>query len=150
MLETQKIWPPSSAGLGTEKIKKTYRSDRNLADSIETRSIEEKLSDESDSCESSMEPLRPLTYGERVHLDLSITVTLKEDWKSEIRTEGKHLALPITLRTSEPESIIWIAVGLRPVSLPEDPLGDKPRMRRNPISGFPVVFKDLEATAMAQ
>ena len=79
-----------------------------------------------------------------------VPVTLKEDWKSEIRTEGKHLALPVTLKTTEPESVISLAVGLRYVSVPGDPSGDKSRMRRNPISGFPVVFKDLEAKVMAQ
>ena len=79
-----------------------------------------------------------------------VPVILKEDWKSDIRTEGKHLALPVTLKTSEPESVISLAVGLRYVSVPGDPSGDKSRVRRNPISGFPVVFKDLEAKVMAQ
>ena len=317
VLETQKIWPPSSAGLGSDKIRKPYTSDRNPADSIETRSIEEKLSDESDTGESNMEPLKPLTYGGHVHLDVLVSVgtgeqqridtypsafevgglkeaylafikamdteaswkefkakttydsrhhyrlnipmtgpyvrlddwsqmerleesvrecygtsierlnvlqdvasrltasllffqpdapsmarlqprdrfrrihgqiwcrlardtpslktlverisgfwiqednprigpspyvavTLKEDWKSEIRTEGKHLALPVMLRTTEPEAVISLAVGLKYVSVPGDPVGDKSRMRRNPISGFPVIFRDLEAKAMAQ
>lgn len=315
--EIQKIWPPSSASLGPDKIKKSYTSDRNLAHSIEALSIEENSSDEGDSGESSMESLKPLRYGGHVHLDVLVSVgtgeqqridtypsafevgglkeaylsfikamdteaswnefkakttydtrrhyrlnipiigkyvrlddwsqmqrleesvhqcyrtsidrlnvlqdvafrvtasllffeptapstarlkprdgfrqihgqiwcrlardtsslrtlverisgfqieehnprigsssyvavAVKEDWKSEIRTEGKHLALPVRLRTSEPESVISLAVSLSKVSIPEDPLGDRLRVRTIPISGFPVVFKDLEAKTMAQ
>lgn len=79
-----------------------------------------------------------------------VAVTLKDDWKSEIRTEGKHLALPITLKTTERESVITLAVCLRDVSFPGDLLSDNARMRMFPISGFPVVFKDVEAELMAQ
>ena len=317
VLETQKIWPPSSAGPRSDTIKKPHTSNRYLADSIETRSIEEKLSDESDTGDSSIEPLKPLGYGGHVHLDTLVSVgtgeqqridtypsafevgglkeaylafikamdteaswkefkdkttynnrrhyrlnipitgpyvrlddwsqmqrleesvrecyctsierlnvlqdvasrltssllffqpdapsmarlqprdrfrrihgqiwcrlarntpslkalveritgfwiqednpgigripyvavSLKEDWKSEIRTEGKHLTLPVTLRTTEPESVISLAVGLSSVSVPGDPVNDRSRVRRHPISGFPVVFKDLEAKVMAQ
>ena len=315
--ETQKIWLPSSAGLESHKIKKPYTSDRKFANSIETRSIEEELSDESDTGESAIETIKPVAYGGHVHLDVLVSVgtgeqqridtypsafevgglkeaylafikamdteaswkefkakttydsrrhyrlnipikgpyvrlddwsqmqrleetvrecyctsierlntlqdvasrltssllffqpdapgmarlqprdrfrrihgqiwcrlardtpplkalverisgfwiqednprvgpstyvavTLKDDWKSEIRTEGKHLALPVTLKTTEPDSVISLSVGLSYVSVPGDPMGDKSRMRRHPISGFPVVFKDLEAKVMAQ
>lgn len=314
VLETQKIWPPSSAGLGSDKIKKHHTSDRNPTDSSETLSIEEESSDDSDLGDSNIEPS---TYGGNVHLDtlvsigtgeqkrsdsypsafevgglkqaylsfikamdteaswdefkgkttydtrrhsrLNIPITgkyvrlddwsqmqrleesvrecystsidrlnalqdvasrltasllffepdapgsarlqppdrfrripgqiwcrlardtsslralidrisgfwirednprfgssrydavaLKDDWKSEIRTEAKHLALPITLRTTEPESVITLAVSLRDVSVLGDPLSDNARVRRFPISGFPIVFKDVEAKVMAQ
>ena len=314
MSETHKIWPPSSAGLSSNRAKKPYTSNRNLADSMENLSIEEEWSDEGDLGESSMESS---TYGGNVHLDTLISigtgeqkrsdtypsafevgglkeaylsfikamdtetswnefkgkitydarrhyrlnipitgkyvrlddwsqmqrleecvrecysksinrlnalqdvasrltasllffepdapslarlqppdrfrripghiwcrlardtsslkalsdrisgfwirednprvgpsnyvaVTLKDDWKSEIRTEGKHLSLPITLRTTEPESVITLAVCLRDVSCPGDPLSDNARVRTFSISGFPAVFKDIEAKAMAQ
>ena len=79
-----------------------------------------------------------------------VAVTPKVDWKSEIRTEGQHLALPVTLRTTEQESVISLGVSLKDVSVPEDPLGAKGRVRKFPISGFPVVFKELEAKIRAQ
>ena len=313
MSETHKIWPPSSAGFSSDRIKKPYPSDRDLADSTETLSIEEGSSDECDLGESSIESSM---YGANVHLDALISigtgeqkrsdtypsafkigglkeaylsfikamdtetswnefkdkrtydtsrhyrlniptveyvrlddwsqmrkleesvrdcysksverlnalqdvasrltasllffepdapglarlqppdrfrripghiwcrlardtsslralidrisgfcireeiarvgpsryvaVALKDDWKSEIRTEGKHLALPITLKTTERESVITLAVCLRDVSFPGDPLSDNARMRMFPISGFPVVFKDVEVKIMAQ
>ncbi len=314
MSETHKIWPQSSAGFRSDRIKKPYPSDRNLADSMETFSIEEECSDECELGESSMESS---TYGANIHLDALISigtgeqkrsdsypnafkigglkeaylsfikamdtetswtefksktaydtrrhyrlnipitgdyvplddwsqmrkleesvrecynksadrlnalqdvasrltasllffepdapgsaplqppdrfhrihgqiwcrlardtsslkslvdritgfwileknarvgpshyvaVTLKDNWKSEIRTEGKHLALPITLKTTEPESEITLAVGLRDVSFRGDLSNDKARLRTFPISGFPVVFKDVEAKVLAQ
>ena len=315
--EIQKIWPPSSAGLGFLRSNKPYTNDKNLAGSMETHSIEDKVSDESDSDEGSIQAFKPLTYSGHVHLDVLVSVgtgeqqridaypsafevgglkqaylafikamdteaswnefkakttydsrrhhrlnfpitgkyvplddwsqmqrleesvrecygksierlsvlqdvasrltasllffepdapsmnrlqprdrfrrihgqiwcrlarktsplralverissfwikednprigpsphvavTLREDWKAEIRTKGKHLALPVTLKTTEPESVISIAVNLKSVTVSGDPLGDKSRERRVPISGFPVVFKDLEAKVMAQ
>ena len=315
--ETQKIWPPSIAGLRSDRTKKPYTGDRNPADSIENRNIEENSSEESDISESSLESLKPLTYSGHVHLDVLVSVgtgeqqridsypsafevgglkeaylsfikamdteaswnefkakttydkrrhyrlnipingnyvrlddwsqmqklqdsvhecystsvdrlnilqdvasrltasllffeptapsmarlqprdrfrriqgqiwcrlardtsslralverisgfwiqeanprgpspyvevTLKDDWKSEIRTEGKHLALPVTLKTTEPESVISLAVSLRDVCVPGDPLlGDRVRVRKIPISGFPVVYKDLEAKITPQ
>ena len=78
-----------------------------------------------------------------------VPITLKEGWKSEIRTEGRHLALPITLKTTEPESVLTLAVSLRDVSVPGDPLGHNEKVRRFPISGFPVKFKDIKAKIVA-
>ena len=80
----------------------------------------------------------------------SVPVTLKDDWRSEIRTEGQHLALPVTLKTTEPESVISLGVSLRDANVPEDPSGVKYRVRKFPISGFPTGFKDLEAKVTAQ
>ena len=78
-----------------------------------------------------------------------VPVALKDDWKSDIRTQGKHLALPITIKTTNTDSVIVLAVRLRDVSIPGDPTGHNPREGRFPISGFPVVFKDLEEKLMA-
>ena len=47
-----------------------------------------------------------------------VAVTLKVDWKSDIKTEGQHLALPVTLKMTEPESVISICVSLKDVSVP--------------------------------
>ncbi|KAL9044870.1 MAG: hypothetical protein Q9214_002025 [Letrouitia sp. 1 TL-2023] len=86
----------------------------------------------------------------RIRASPYVPVTLKDDWKSEIRTKGKHLALPITLKTTEPESTITLAVSLRDVSIPGDPLSETTKSRMFPISGFPVVFKDVEAKMKAE
>jgi hypothetical protein len=79
-----------------------------------------------------------------------IPVMLKDGWKSEIRTEGKHFSLPITIKTMEPDSTVLLAVRLKDVSTFESASGNHPKERTNPISGFPIVFKDLETMASAQ
>ena len=79
-----------------------------------------------------------------------VTLTLREGWKSEIRTEGKHLALPITIRTMDPDSRVSVAVTLEEY---EDWSGDlirSPKETTVPISGFPISFTELRSIATAQ
>ena len=78
-----------------------------------------------------------------------VPVALKDDWKSDINTQGKHLALPITIKTTNADSVMELAVRLRDVSIPGDPTNHNPREGRFSISGFPAVFKDLEEKLMA-
>ena len=80
----------------------------------------------------------------------SVPVVLKDGWKSEIRTQGKHFSIPIIIKTMEPDSIITLSVRLKDVDSLDDPQSIRPRERTFPISGFPIVFKDLEAAITAQ
>ena len=79
----------------------------------------------------------------------SVPVALEDDWKSDIKTQGKHLALPITVNITNADSVIVLAVTLRDVSIPGDPTSHNPREGRFPISSFPAFLKDLEEKLMA-
>ena len=68
----------------------------------------------------------------------------EDGWKSEIRTQGQHLVVPITIKTTELDSAISVAVKLKDARMQKDK-GVVPKERMFPISGFPIVFKDLLA-----
>ena len=73
-------------------------------------------------------------------------VPLGDGWKFRIRTEGEHFAIPITIKTMDPNSRIHVAVTLKDVKHGSDPISE----RTFTISGFPIIFKDLEAVVTAQ
>ena len=75
-------------------------------------------------------------------------ISLRDGWKSEIRSEGKHFSIPVTIKTTDPNSVIEIAVKLKDVIIQGDNLPSN--SRTFPISGFPVVFKDLEEKVVSQ
>ena len=79
-----------------------------------------------------------------------VRVEVADDWKARIRTGNQHLALPVTLKTTEPESVITLGVSLRDVTLPEDSSDHGPRTRMIPISGFPILFRNLEKKVSVQ
>jgi hypothetical protein len=79
-----------------------------------------------------------------------IPVPLKDGWKSEIRTQGKHFALPITIKTMDTDTTHTVAVALRDLHSFRGYSSDPPKVRMFPISGFPVVFKDLQALVSTQ
>ena len=80
-----------------------------------------------------------------------LPLPLKDDWKSEIRTQGKHLALPIRVKTMDPDATHTIAVALRDTYPYAGVSSHSPKEeRRVPISGFHVVFRDLQALVSPQ
>ena len=79
-----------------------------------------------------------------------VPVNLKDGWKSEIRTQGKHLSIPLMIKTMDVDSTITLSVRLKDVDSLDDIPGISPRERIVPISGFPIIFKYLEAIAVAQ
>jgi hypothetical protein len=80
-----------------------------------------------------------------------LPLRVEDDWKSEIRTQGKHLALPVMIKTMDSDAIYTVAVGLKEVSPYGGPSFGLPKEdRRLPISGFPVLFRDLQAQVIMQ
>ena len=86
----------------------------------------------------------------RMAFSQPVKVPLKDGWKSEIRTQGKHLSIPMTIRTMEPDSTITLSVRLKDIDSLHDLPGISLRERVFPISGFPLIYKDLEAKVTAQ
>ncbi|KAG8528723.1 uncharacterized protein KY384_006410 [Bacidia gigantensis] len=84
----------------------------------------------------------------KMRLSHPTPVPLKDGWKSEIRTQGRHLSVPALIKTMEPDSTITLSVRLKDVESINDTLPT--RERTYPISGFPILFKDLEAMVLAQ
>lgn len=69
-----------------------------------------------------------------------------DGWKSKIRTEGEHFAIPITIKTMDQNSRIYVAVTLKDGKRGSGPVSE----RTFTISGFPIIFKDLDAIVTAQ
>ena len=59
---------------------------------------------------------------------------------------GEHFVIPITIKSMDPNSRVYIAVTLTDRNYGYFPV----RERTVPISGFPIIFKDLETIVTTQ
>ena len=59
---------------------------------------------------------------------------------------GEHFAIPIVIKSMDSNSRVHVAV-----TLADRDYGDFPGRKRDvPISGFPIIFKDLETVVATQ
>jgi hypothetical protein len=77
-------------------------------------------------------------------------VRTDEDWKAKIINYGEHFVVPCVVGTLRPDSLQTIAVTLEPPMSSREANFGLLIKEKTPISGFPILFRDLQIKAYSK